>query len=114
MKINAAPRSGSVVVEVEPRGADLPPMAVPEIKLKKILLPIDFSDCSQKALQYAISFASQFQSELLLLHVMETVYPPPELLVTDSTAFDQRVREEAQRQLAAWSREITGVRSRTM
>ncbi len=37
--------------------------------LKKILLPIDFSDRSAGMAPYAKAFASQFQSELVLLHV---------------------------------------------
>ena len=114
MKLKAAPRSGSVVVEVGTREAGLPPIALPELKLKKVLLPVDFSECSQKALQYALSFARQFQAEVLLLHVVETVYPPPELVVLDSAALDHRVRDAAERQLAAWSKEISGVRARAL
>jgi nucleotide-binding universal stress UspA family protein len=114
MKLKVAPRSDSIVMEVETREEELPPIAVPELNLKKILLPVDFSDCSQKALHYAISFARQFQAQLLLLHVLESVYPPPELLVVDSSALDSRVREEAQRQLAAWAKEVPGIPLRTV
>ncbi len=46
------------------------------IVLKKILVPIDFSEHSKKALQYAIPFAKAFQASLTLLYVVEpTVYP---------------------------------------
>ena len=38
--------------------------------MKNILVPIDFSDGSKKALQYAIHFAKQFKSRLMLLHVL--------------------------------------------
>ena len=49
---------------------------VPQIlHLKKILVPIDFSDPSKKAFQYALRLAEQFDSEIVLLHVMEL--PPP-------------------------------------
>lgn len=41
--------------------------------LKKILVPVDFSKCSVKALQYAIPFANQFHAELTLLHVIPPV-----------------------------------------
>jgi nucleotide-binding universal stress UspA family protein len=37
--------------------------------LDRILVPVDFSDCSRKALQYAIPFASQFRAEMVFLHV---------------------------------------------
>ncbi len=46
------------------------------IKLKKILVPIDFSDYSKNALKYAVPFAKQFGAEILLLYVVEpTIYP---------------------------------------
>ncbi len=44
--------------------------------VKKILVPIDFSEHSKNALQYAVSFAKQFHSELILVYVVEpTIYP---------------------------------------
>ncbi|MFA6469636.1 MAG: universal stress protein [Bacteroidota bacterium] len=46
------------------------------IGLKKILVPIDFSDHSKKALRYALPFALQFKAELVLMYVVEpTIYP---------------------------------------
>lgn len=38
--------------------------------MKNILVPIDFTDGSRKALQYAVHFARQFKSRLILLHVL--------------------------------------------
>jgi universal stress protein A len=46
------------------------------IALKRILVPIDFSPLSKKALQYALSFAEQFRAGLTLLHVIEPDIPP--------------------------------------
>src|SRR5436190_24274457 len=49
---------------------------VPQIlHLKKILVPLDFSDPSKKAFQYALRLAEQFDSEIVLLHVMELPRP---------------------------------------
>ncbi|HTX18719.1 MAG TPA: universal stress protein [Bacteroidota bacterium] len=46
------------------------------IVLGKILVPIDFSEYSKKALQYAVPFAKQFNAKIYLLYVVEpTVYP---------------------------------------
>lgn len=46
------------------------------LNLQKILVPIDFSDYSKKALNYAFRFAEQFGASLTLLYVVEpTVYP---------------------------------------
>ncbi|GJQ57838.1 MAG: universal stress protein [Candidatus Scalindua sp. AMX11] len=41
------------------------------IKLKKILCPIDHSDCSKEALKYAVSFALREDAILYLLHVID-------------------------------------------
>lgn len=46
------------------------------IELHRILVPIDFSEHSKKALQYAIPFAEQFEASIDLLYVVEpTIYP---------------------------------------
>lgn len=46
------------------------------IDLRRILVPIDFSDHSKKALQYAIPFAEQFRASIDLLYVVEpAIYP---------------------------------------
>ena len=44
------------------------------LKLKSILVPIDFSKTSQKALEYAVPLAKQFGAKITMLHVIE---PPP-------------------------------------
>ena len=46
------------------------------IRLRKILLPTDFSDGALHALQYGTSFALEYEAELVLLHVVETVAAP--------------------------------------
>ena len=38
---------------------------------KKILVPVDFSPCSERAVQYALAFAGEFNARLILLHVVE-------------------------------------------
>ena len=40
------------------------------IELKRVLVAYDFSDFSELALNYALSFAQEYQSELHLLHVL--------------------------------------------
>jgi len=47
-----------------------------QIDLQRILVPIDFSDHSKKALQYAIPFAEQFKASIDLIYVVEpAIYP---------------------------------------
>ncbi len=41
------------------------------VKVKRMLVPTDFSDCSQEAMGYAVSLAQAFQATVFLLHVME-------------------------------------------
>ncbi len=41
-----------------------------KIELKRVLVVYDFSDYSELALNYALSFAQEYQSELHLLHVL--------------------------------------------
>ncbi len=38
----------------------------------KILVPVDFSPCSEEAFRIAMSLAKLFQAEVLLLHVIDT------------------------------------------
>jgi nucleotide-binding universal stress UspA family protein len=47
------------------------------LKLKTLLVPTDFSECSQKAIHYAEELARQFGSTIVLLHVVEPVHPYP-------------------------------------
>jgi nucleotide-binding universal stress UspA family protein len=42
------------------------------ITLKKILCPIDHSECSYRALQYAISLALKDEAKLYLMHVVDS------------------------------------------
>jgi nucleotide-binding universal stress UspA family protein len=46
------------------------------ISMKRILVPIDFSEYSKKALRYAVAFARNFQSEIVLVYVVEPVVYP--------------------------------------
>jgi nucleotide-binding universal stress UspA family protein len=61
--------------------------------LQNILVPIDFSDCSKKALEYAIPFAKQFGAELKLLHVVEPYPAVPEMGPYDCENIEDATRE---------------------
>ena len=43
-----------------------------DVLFKKILVPIDFSPCSEEAFRIALSLARLFQAEVLMLHVIDT------------------------------------------
>lgn len=71
-----------------------------ELKINKILVPIDFSDYSKGALRYAVNFAKLFNAEIILIYVIEPVIYPPDFsmgqiaIPTVTTEFDDRAKEE--------------------
>jgi nucleotide-binding universal stress UspA family protein len=42
--------------------------------IKRILVPVDFSKSSLKALDYALALAKPFKAEVVVLYVVEPVY----------------------------------------
>ncbi|MFA3783151.1 universal stress protein [Melioribacteraceae bacterium 4301-Me] len=44
--------------------------------IKKILVPIDFSDYSKNALKYAVNFAKYFNAKMYLIYVIEPIVYP--------------------------------------
>lgn len=48
------------------------------MKVKKILCPVDFSDCSKQAFPYAKMLAESLGAEVMLLHVFEPYVLPLE------------------------------------
>ena len=48
---------------------------IPRTCFSKILVPIDFTDCSQRALYFAVCLAQHHRARLILLHVAETGVP---------------------------------------
>jgi nucleotide-binding universal stress UspA family protein len=71
-----------------------------EPEIKKILVPIDFSDYSKSALKYAVGFAKRFNAELLLIYVVEPIIYPPDFsmgqiaIPTLDLGMDKRAAEE--------------------
>ena len=94
MKIKPTSKTGGVVVELGPKEPQLPSISeqvsrpLPLFKVKKIVVPVDFSVCASKALQYAIAFARQFKAELALVHVVPPHPPVPEMAPVDVETID--------------------------
>ncbi|HIG30966.1 MAG TPA: universal stress protein [Verrucomicrobiales bacterium] len=76
------------------------------IRLKKILVPTDFSERSQKALKYALQFAKQFKSEITLLHVVEVRFAGSEAGVVDLIQLESDLRESGKIQLEQLARNV--------
>jgi universal stress protein A len=58
---------------------ELKPLVASQIQIKRILVPVDFSAQSIKALHYALSFAEQYGARLIVLNVVEPAVYPSEL-----------------------------------
>lgn len=78
--------------QIEPIRVHIPAMPP---KLNNILVPIDFSNASKKALQYAIHFARELNAQIILLHV----FPPQR---SAGTEYD----DEATHRLKSWAEEF--------
>jgi universal stress protein A len=69
------------------------------IKLERILVPTDFSDCAQQALAYGCELAKRFGAELHLVHVTQ---PPTAVYVYAAPLPEAAIypEEAAQKELA--------------
>ena len=61
----------------------------PALRLREILVPIDFSEHAKAALSYAMLLASRFDARITLLHVIEPPYAESDLLFPAAVAPDQ-------------------------
>lgn len=73
-------RAGCPVLVVRRPAHDFvaPGSAAEPVHLHKILFCSDFSEYSERALQYALSLATEYKSELSLIHVLEHAPSPRE------------------------------------
>lgn len=62
-------KAGCPVLTVPPKAGDPTPAAA--VTFKRIVCAIDFSDCSMRALDYAMSLAQEANATLIVLHVIE-------------------------------------------
>lgn len=64
-------------------------------RLRRILVPLDFSGKSRRALRYAAPVAARFGARLVLLHVVEDPGRDPKTAATRRLAAHRRLRETA-------------------
>lgn len=69
---------------------------------KRILVPVDFSESTEKVIEYAVPLARQFGAKMILMHVVEPMIYPPEagFVPVDETQVIQSAKRRL-RQLAA-------------
>jgi universal stress protein A len=86
----------------------------PSLKLRTILVPVDFSERSRAALNYAVTLAGDFGGSLLVLHVLDPLLVAGRLESARLRQLKTSSRGEAVKQLQALSRELvqTGVRTK--
>lgn len=73
------------------------------ISIKKILVPIDFSEASLIALRYSLNYAQLFNAKLYLIYVLEPVVYPPDFslgqisLPSVDLEMDKRAKDELEK-----------------
>ncbi len=90
---------GSVAERIV-RKAGCPVMVIKGIKytgFKRIIVPIDFSDCSRKALEYAIATARAHNSRLTILHIYEKSFVEPYVNAANSEEKADEIMKEIER-----------------
>ena len=106
MKIKPTNHPGEVLLKVNRR--DEPLLRAADgarkntaFRVKKILVPIDFSDCSRKALRYAVPFAKEHDAALTLLYVVPTPsYVIGEYSIAPYAEIQAEMRNHGARELA--------------
>ena len=81
-EMTSQPPAGEELSQNKP-AASISARTVPSFK--QILVPIDFSDCSASALNYALALGEKFGAKVTLLHVVEPAVYPENYLITPST-----------------------------
>jgi len=109
MKAKPTKRTGEVTLELNRRDEPLMDAATrtavqSSLKLKRILVPIDFSACSKKALQYALPLAREHHAEITLLYVVSPPYNSGEYVGIESMQLEASLQTSAQKELATLAR----------
>jgi nucleotide-binding universal stress UspA family protein len=68
-------------------------------KIDKVLVPLDFSRASLKAIDYALALGSRFGAKLHFVHVLDYDYPPPTLAMMGVVIPDVETGRNAKRRL---------------
>jgi nucleotide-binding universal stress UspA family protein len=76
------------------------------LTVKKILVPVDFSECSREGLRYAIRFANHFRAKIILLHAtyLGYIYSSEGTALYDVRGLQKAARENSQRQMRKFIR----------
>ncbi|MFQ5895350.1 MAG: universal stress protein [Nitrospinota bacterium] len=82
---------------------------MPKLKVRKILVPVDFSEYSKEALAVAADVARDYGAQLLVLHVMaEPESSVPYEVYVDWGRVKSDIRADSERMLVGMMREVFG------
>lgn len=74
--------------------------------IDQVVAPVDFSEPSRRALQYAARLASTYEVPLTLVHAVHVPTLPPVYRAELTAASRQEVVERVQAELEAWKEEV--------
>src|SRR5262245_21871176 len=87
-------------------------------RIKTVLVPVDFSNCSREGLEYAIGFASEFGAKVILLHAtyLGYVYSCEGTAIYDIPSLQKAARKTAERKMRELVRSVNfgGVKFETV
>jgi len=87
-------------------------------RIKTILVPVDFSNCSREGLLYAIRFAHEFSAKIILLHAtyLGYIYSSEDTALYDIPGLKKAARKKAERRMRELVRSVNfaGVKFETV
>ena len=90
------------------RGSALQANNGSRFRIKTILVPVDFSNCSREGLRYAIAFANEFGAKIILLHAtyLGYVYSSEGTAIYDIPGLQKAARKTAERKMRELVRSV--------
>jgi nucleotide-binding universal stress UspA family protein len=78
------------------------------LRIKTILIPVDFSNCSREGLRYAIAFANEFGAKIILVHAtyLGYIYSSEGTAIYDIPGLQKAARKTAERKMRELVRSI--------
>ncbi len=103
MRVRPTGQPGTVTLEMHRFDEGLLEKGQPQrapLPIRKIVVPVDFSEYSYKSLAYATAFALQSQATILLLHIVPSNYVDADLIAFDYAELEQESANAAKARLA--------------
>lgn len=99
-------------LNASPRGIRTRRRAAPEIRLHRILVPVDLTACSRRALEYAALLAGLRRATITLLYVVDPDCPCNRSNAPASPASEARLLAQVRKQLDALAKQTLRGRER--